>query len=1119
MAIRPRLIAALLGAAPVLFGSFCAGAWGASPRPGWAISSLAQPSIFSAAHNAECEAGYQPPVGERFHICDSYTLIATNVGGASTSGTVEVTDALPAGLHVVEVNGTELAPNVDAPSPMTCTKTPVRCVYEGEVATAGNLVMAVELAPEGATRNVTNSATIAGGGGAPVTTSESTTEPNQVEGLTPESPNPFGLTSLGFEPTDEQGALDALAGGHPYELTAGFQFTSMLNPEALGGEHATAPTFPYHPTRNVRDVVVDLPPGFIGNPQATPQCPLSALVKSSAGESGCPPDSRIGVVLFEVGGEHALTGSSGTAAGSGSLTSALYNLAPEAGYPAEFGFFYATKPVIMHASLIRRGGQYALRVAAPGVPVAVHIGGFQLSFFGEPEVRDSGSGRQAAFLENPSNCAGGPLKAHAEIDSWEEPGAWAQAEDTVYPQVTGCERLQFGPSLQVQPETTQADEPAGYAINIKVPQAPEVAHVPATPPLRNATVMLPAGVSVSPSAADGLEGCEASGPRGFAMAQGMEHAHEAGEGEAIGPDGLSHLTAGHCPPGSMLGSVEVLTPLLSAPLRGHLYLAQPRCGGAGQPECSEASATNGDLYRVYLEAEGAGVVLKLTGTVAANPATGQLTATFRENPQLPFSELKVRLDGGPRAPLANPQACGVATTTSDLMPWSAPTTPDAMPSSSFSVVGCTSPMAFTPAFTAGTVASAAAGSSPFTMTLSRSDRQQDLAGVSVVTPPGLVGMLSQVALCQEPQASSGACPEASRIGTTTAAAGAGSHPFWISGRVYLTGPYNGAPFGLTIVVPAKAGPFNLGNVVVRAAINVDPTTAALTVTSAPLPQIRDGVPFRLQTINVTIDRPGFMIDPTNCSGQAITAAVAAAQGAVAHVSSPFAVSGCASLPFKPKLTVTTQAKTSKLNGASLDVKVSYPAGTEANIRSVKVDLPKDLPSRLETLQRACPAAVFAANPAGCPPHSVVGIAKAQTPVLPVPLTGPAYLVSHAGESFPNLVVVLQGDGVRVDLTGQTFIAHGVTSSDFATVPDVPVSSFELYLPTGRYSLLTAFGSLCKSRQRMPTKITGQNGAVIKPTTTIAVNGCPKSKSKARKAKKARRAHRAGTGRAAKGRET
>jgi hypothetical protein len=317
------------------------------------------------------------------------------------------------------------------------------------------------------------------------------------------------------------------------------------------------------------------------------------------------------------------------------------------------------------------------------------------------------------------------------------------------------------------------------------------------------------------------------------------------------------------------------------------------------------------------------------------------------------------------------------------------------------------------------------------------------------------------------------------------------------------------------VVPEKAGPFNLGNEVVRAAIGIDPHTAALTVASDPLPQQKDGVPFRLKTVNVTIDRPNFVFNPTNCSQQTIAGSIAGVlpdgtRGATASVSSPFAVAGCKNLPFKPKLTALTQAKATKANGASLHVKVVSGPG-QANIGKVKVDLPKQLPSRLTTLQKACTAAVFEANPAACPAASVVGTGTAVTPVLKNPLTGPAYLVSHGGAAFPDLEIVLQGEGITLDLDGNTNIKKGITSSTFKSVPDAPITTFDLVLPEGPHSALTAFVpssknySLCGQTLAMPTAITGQNGAVIKQTTKIAVSGCPKhKKAKPRKKRKRKR---------------
>jgi hypothetical protein len=531
---------------------------------------------------------------------------------------------------------------------------------------------------------------------------------------------------------------------------------------------------------------------------------------------------------------------------------------------------------------------------------------------------------------------------------------------------------------------------------------------------------------------------------------------------------------------------------------------------------------DGNLYKLYLELGGVGplantgVNIKVPLSTEANPATGQLTTRVLDNPQLPFSELKISLNGGPRAPIDNPSVCGPAVTTADFTPWSAPGitpeglsmpgTPDGNPSSFFNVVGCSSPVGLAPGFLAGTVTPNAGKFSSFTMSLSRNDREQFVKGIQVHTPAGLSGILANVPLCGEAAANEGTCGEESKIGTTRVASGAGSHPFEIEGGLYLTGPYGGSPFGLSIAVHVVAGPFNLGVVVVRARIAVDPTDSTLTITtdeSGPhaVPQIVDGVPVRLKRVTVNVDRPNFMFNPTNCAAQKISAKISGSEEAVANVSSPFAVGACKSLAFKPSFKVFTDAHTSRTKGASLDAKLTYPKnalGNYANIAKAKVSLPKQLPSRLTTLQKACLAATFDSNPALCPPASIVGIARSRTPLLPVGLSGPVYFVSHGGEAFPSLIVVLQGDGVRVDLTGTTFISKaGITSSTFKTVPDVPVNSFELFLPEGKFSALAANGKLCDEQKKlkMPTEFVAQNGAVIRQTTKIAVNGCkPKAKT-------------------------
>ncbi|HEY3830595.1 MAG TPA: hypothetical protein VGL57_15500 [Solirubrobacteraceae bacterium] len=933
------------------------------------------------------------------------------------------------------------------------------------------------------------------------------------------------------------------AGGHPWALTTVGEFTT----EKLQGETAG-------PTRDPKDIVVNLPPGLLGDPQATPQCSLTEV--TSVGAQSCPADTQLGVYSIRIEGGHE-------------LLAPIVNVTPEAGQSAEFAL-ENTVPVdtpLLTAHLVRTAlgvsgcalarGCYGFTVVSNEIPLLT-IEGFELTFWGVPAdpshdpmrgricrrsnsssnaVTCEGGGESAGheevpFLSLPTDCSAGPEAVTMRADSWEEPGSVREGRYTGYaeqtttlPGVTGCNLLAFDPSIEVQPDTLLADEPVGLGVNLQVPQV-EQAGSNATPHLRDAIVTLPEGLSISPGIVDGIQACNASGPEGINFT--------GPESEEEGPNGELQLAAGHCPDASIVGTAEAITPLLPEPVKGHVYLARPGCGAPEQEACTDKDALDGNLYQLYLELGGVGklantgIDIKVPGYVEANPATGQLTTKFLENPQAPFSELHIDLNGGPRAPLDNPAVCGPATTTADFTPWSAPGitpeglsmpgTSDATPSSFFEVQGCASPPGLKPGFSAGTVSSQAGAFSAFTLNLSRQDREQYVKGIQVHTPQGLLGMLSSVPLCEEPLADTGHCPESSKIGTTRVASGAGSHPFEIGGNVYLTTGYRGAPFGLSIVTDAVAGPFNLGLVVVRARIAVDPETSALTITTDEtgpyaIPQIIFGVPLRLGRVTVDIDRPGFMFNPTNCDAQQVTAVVSGSADASTSVSYPFAAGGCKSLAFKPKFAVSTSGHTSRVNGASLDAKLSFPAGSvgsEANIAKVKVDLPKQLPSRLSTLQKACPAAQFDSDPAGCPAASIVGIAKASTPLLPVGLEGPLYFVSHGGEAFPSLIVVLQGDGVRVDLTGATFISGtGITSSTFKTVPDVPVSTFELYLPEGQFSALAAIGNLCTSAGKlaMPTEFVAQNGATIQESTKMTVTGCPKAR-KATKSKRKRKAKRA-----------
>ena len=1099
------LIAGVAGV--LLCGLVGTPAWAAPPGPGYLIESQPFPTNFTPAVNHSCHGS-----------CNSYQLTVTNSGSLPTNGTsIVITDTLPAGMSAQVADIEQSTNQRGGVEPVPCSDEPVACVHQGVLAPGEALVVDVYVSLEpDMSGSVTNAVEVSGGG---VTVPAVASIQNTVS-TTPASP---GLADFGIQLVGFNGGSDTQAGDHPYGVTTSFQFTNTFVPNLRGTNQGGGTTHEkYENTQDVKDVVVDLPPGLVGDPQDATQCTERELEPSLEELNAlhqvpdftkCPASSAVGTVNLDSGGFLQFGGSTFL------LHPIIYNMAPDPGYPAEFGFNFAGHAILLYGTVVPSNQGYVVQVSSRGIVRFLLLDGISRTVWGVPgetghdQLRGGPSGfAPVGFLTNPVDCAAGPLTATAMSDTWQDPGqwtadgspevsdpAWHVISQTAYPQITGCEALQFTPGLEVTPEVTRADEPSGLTVNIRVPQAPQLPPDLATPEFKNVAVTLPSGVSVSPSAADGLQACTA---------------------EQID---LGSRLAGSCPDGSVLGTVQATSPLLAEPLVGQVFLAAPGCD-----PCSNADAADGNMFSIYLELEGAGVVIKQHGTIYANTTTGQLTTVFKEAPQVPVSDLQVRFKGGLRASLATPQECGEFVTTSDITPWSSPVTPDATPSSAFDVSwdgeggACPATAPFAPSFSAGTSNANAGQFSPLTLTFNREDREQDLAAIQVKTPPGLLGTLTGVPLCGEPQADLGTCPEASRIGSMTVAAGPGGHPFYEKGSLYLTGPYHGAPFGLSIVVPTVAGPFNLGNVVVRAKIEVDPLTAALTVTSDPLPQIIDGIPLRLRTANVTVDRPGFIFNPTDCAQLHIEGTLTGAQGAVARVSAPFAVSGCKGLAFGPKFSVYTQGPTSRADGASLDVKLNYPTGPQSNISHVRVELPKQLPARLTTLQKACPAATFEANPASCPSASLVGVAKAITPVLPVALVGPAYFVSHGGEAFPNLIVVLQGYGVRIDLVGDTFISKaGITSSTFTNVPDVQVSSFELYLPEGPYSALAANGNLCKQKLSLPGDFTAQDGAQLKEDTPVRVTGCAKAKAarKARKARNARRARTATSQRAANERST
>jgi hypothetical protein len=947
----------------------------------------------------------------------------------------------------------------------------------------------------------------------------------------------FGIRSFDVSFLNEDGTLDTQAGSHPYKMVTNI----ALNTAAIQREKTADSRYVNLPDGSVRDIIADLPPGLVGDPNATEtKCTLAQLepkVEETSGGGHCPPESQVGELTVEFG-EDAL---------GGIKNEPVYNMVPPPGVAAQIGADFVIPAVFVNLG-VHGGGDYPVEGSSVGISGVEPLIATRLTIFGLVGKANYEKGSftsgvlvdsRKPFITLPTGCTG-PLKSTVRADSYQNPNSFVEAGAVTHDvagrplPLTGCSKLEFPPTITVSPDTTDASTSSGLTVGVHVSQ--KAAFNPdglAESALRDTTVTLPEGVAINPSGSEGLEACS-EGLAGFTGFTEFNPEFESGvKTSTFTPETPQPLLPGanFCPNGSKIGTVQIRTPLLPNPLEGAVYLA------------AQNSNPFGSLIAMYMIVEDpvSGSIIKLTGEVKLSD-TGQIVTTFKNTPDLPFEDLELHFFGGERAPLATPSRCGTYTTQASFTPWDGNAPVET--SSSFNIEhgpgGGPCPgtsLPFDPSLTGGATNVNAGAFSPFTLTMTRKDGEQNLQSVEAHLPPGLLGILSNIELCGEPQANLGECPPNSLIGESTVSVGVGNQPFTVSGgKFYLTGPYNGtgpctvrqpgcAPFGITFEVPAKAGPFDLKRntanpagedpcdcVIVRGKIEVDPITAAITITSNPpgtlysIPTSIEGIPLEIQHVNAITTRRNFQFNPTNCNKMQVSGTIHSSEGSTDTIDVPFQVTNCAILGFKPQFKVSTSGKTSRAKGASLHVQLTYPKapfGSQANIKSVKVDLPKQLPSRLTTLQKACPAKTFEANPAGCPADSIVGHATAITPLIPVPLTGPAYFVSYGGAKFPELVIVLQGYNVTLDLHGETFISKaGITSSTFHTVPDAPVGSFELNLPEGPFSALAANGNLCKSKLAMPTAFTAQNGAVIHESTKIGVTGCAKKKAKKTKVKRA-----------------
>lgn len=808
------------------------------------------------------------------------------------------------------------------------------------------------------------------------------------------------------------------------------------------------------PYAKARDIEIHLPPGVLGNPQAVPRCTTEQLGEDLE-DSACPFDSQVGTTLVRT-----------VQPVTGVFKEPVYNMVRPKGSDvvARLGFIAVGWPAFINIRV--DPVDYSLIATAEGLPSATGLSEATTTIWGLPsasihdedritpyEAVHGGAppeGRAVTeggpFFSNPTDCAAS-REVRATARSYQLPDQ-PSSMNASFPQVTGCGKLGFAPSFTIAPTNPEAAAPTGVDTELQIPQD-ESPQGLATSTLKSARVTLPQGYAINPAAADGLEGCSA---------------------EQVGY-GLN--AAANCPDSSKLGSIEVDVPALEEPLHGFVYQRTP------QP---------GRLFGLWVVADEEGVHLKLPARIETNPLTGQLTTVFDgiESlgglPQVPVSNLKLTIAGGPRAPLSTP-SCGTYLTHYSLAPWSG--TPSVDKDTPMQVtVGC-GKGGFSPKLSAGSLSSLGGKFAPFSFTLTRNDGEANPQTIALHLPQGLLAKLGGVPLCPDSAASSGACPAASKIGSLIASSGVGGAPLWIPqpGKaptaVYLAGPYKGAPYSVVSVVPAQAGPFDLGLVVNRAAIRVDPETALATIVTDPLPQFLEGVPVTYRTVHVLVDRKNFTINPTSCARKKVRATVTAANGAVAEPSDGFQATGCAKLAYKPKLKLSFSGGMKRTGNPAIKAILTQKPN-QANTKAAIVLLPKSEFIDSTHINSPCTRVQFAAE--ACPPKSVLGTVMAKTPLLSKPLKGKVYFRSNGGErELPDIVADLRGS-IHVTLVGFIDSVHGRVRTRFLSVPDAPVTKFKMSLFGASRGLIENSRNLCEVRPRVEARLEAQNGRadVTKP---------------------------------------
>lgn len=1079
-----------------------------------ALATLVLPATASAAVEWRTETIWAPSPIQEGEAASAYIAVY-NQGDTDASGIQQVTVQLPAGITY---NGKSMMEGGWVLCEGEGTSTATCLGVEGAPAfgKAGTIAIGFDVEP-GLSGSLPFSITTSGGGAA---------EPFVESGnlIVDDERYGFGLTpgSVFAGAVDQAGNDFTTAGGHPFKVVGDFDVN--LGPNSMAGLSPTHPGFPASDGGIPKDIITELPPGFVGNPTAVARCSYADF------PNDCPPESQIGLVRTRwlTPGFPDVTG--------------LYNMVPPGEQPAQFAFHILGMNIAANP-FVGADGNYAIRLKTTDLPEAVQPLRISVQVWGVPAdpshdiqrcdkpsiaVNMTCSGRSEAggpptpptpgsgvhpqassappipFLSNPTNCSDPQLtKFHMTLWTNSAPNEdfsdprWRNF-DVSSPDLVGCEDLPFEPTLDFETSTAQADSPTGLSAHLHIPQdGLEDRNKLATAHLKQATVTLPEGVAFNASAANGLEACS-SEQIGLVTAPG-ESPHRFNNVEPS------------CPPASKIANALVSTPLLEDDLAGEVFLA------------AQDDNPFGSTFAIYIVVREPSILVKLPGLIELDERTGQVTASFDQNPQLPFSDLKLDFFDGPRASLATPQTCGAFTVRSELAPWSAQDPDNPLPSEIVSgsddlavssmpgghgCVGEKSQLPFGLSMHAGAVNPIAGAHSSFDVRIARPDGAQELDSLSLTMPEGFTGSLKGIPYCSEAQIAAAAtrtgreeqasssCPAASQIATTQVGAGAGSNPFHVSGKVFLSGPYKGASLSLAVIVPAVAGPFDLGVQVVRVALQVDPRTARITAVTDPLPRKLEGIPLRLRDIRVAIDRPGFALNPTDCSEQRVAARVNGADGGAADLSSRFQVGGCRELGFKPGLSLRLDGGTGRAAHPALTAVVT-PRPGDANISRAAVTLPRSAFLDQGHIRTICTRVQFAAD--ACPEGAIYGRAVATTPLLDEPVSGPVYLRS-SDNKLPDLVVDLHGQ-VDVELVGRIDSIRGGIRNTFDIIPDVPVTKFTLEMQGGKKGLITNSRNLCAKVSRADAKLVGQNGRRYNFRPKVVATSCKKKRKASRRSHK------------------